>query len=162
MPEPTGQVVLRDVTEDDLPVFFEDQLDPEATRMAAFAPRDREAFMAHWRTGILGEDSAVARTVVFDGRVAGNIVSWEQSGRRLVGYWVGRPYWGKGIATRALSAFLGVVRERPLHAHVAVANVASIRVLHKCGFKVSDEIDEPGPPADGVEEVLMVLEGAAP
>jgi hypothetical protein len=42
----TPDVRLRDVMEDDLPLFFEQQLDPEANRMAAFAPRDRDAFLA--------------------------------------------------------------------------------------------------------------------
>jgi len=41
-------MILRDVIADDLPIFFEHQLDPEATEMAAFPPRTREAFMAHW------------------------------------------------------------------------------------------------------------------
>jgi hypothetical protein len=39
-------VTLREVTKEDLPIFFEHQLDAEATRMAAFPSRDREAFMA--------------------------------------------------------------------------------------------------------------------
>src|SRR5690349_11134114 len=44
-------IVLRDVTDDDLPIFFEQQLDPDANYMAAFTskdPTDRDAFMAHW------------------------------------------------------------------------------------------------------------------
>lgn len=45
---PTSDVTLRDVIASDLPIFFEHQLDLEATRMAAFPARDREAFMAHW------------------------------------------------------------------------------------------------------------------
>ena len=59
-------------------------------------------------------------------------------------------------------AFLDVVRDRPLWAHVAVSNVASTRVLQKCGFAVSDEVEDPEPPADGVEELLMKLEDPAP
>jgi len=48
-PDPsTRDVVLRDVTEADLPILFDQQLDPEANRMAAFPARDRDAFMAHW------------------------------------------------------------------------------------------------------------------
>jgi RimJ/RimL family protein N-acetyltransferase len=66
-------------------------------------------------------------------------VSFEQSGEREVGYWIGREYWGKGIATRALSEFLGHVKVRPLYAHVAKHNIASIRVLEKCGFTISGE-----------------------
>ncbi len=41
-----------------------------------------------------------------------------QTGQREVGYWFGRQYWGKGVATRALAAFLDHVAVRPLYAHV--------------------------------------------
>jgi RimJ/RimL family protein N-acetyltransferase len=91
-------VLLREVMESDLPVFFEHQRDPEVNRMAAFAARDRDAFMAHW-SKILGDHSVVTRTIIADGHVAGNVVSWEHSGRLEVGYWIGREFWGRGIAT---------------------------------------------------------------
>lgn len=128
-------IFLRDVTESNLPIFFEQQLDPDATAMAAFPARDRESFMAHWAK-IMADDSNILKTILFDGQVAGNIVSWEQSGEREVGYWIGKEYWGKGIATKALAAFLGHVKARPLYAHVAKHNIASRRVLEKCGFRM--------------------------
>ena len=40
------QIILRDVTESDLPILFEQQLDPEATAMAAFPSRDKDAPIA--------------------------------------------------------------------------------------------------------------------
>jgi RimJ/RimL family protein N-acetyltransferase len=144
-------VELRDVMEADLPVFFEQQLDPDAVRMAAFPSRDRDAFDAHWAR-ILTDETVVKKTILLDGRVAGNVVCWEQSGDRLVGYWIGKEYWGKGVATRALSEFLGQVNTRPLFARVAKHNVASIRVLEKSGFIVSGEGE-----ADAVEELVMKL-----
>ena len=55
----------------------------------------------------------------------------------MVGYWIGKSYWGKGIATKALSEFLGLIKSRPLFAHAAKHNLASVKVLEKCGFKVS-------------------------
>jgi RimJ/RimL family protein N-acetyltransferase len=152
----TYDVLLRDVIENDLPIFFEHQLDPEATRMAAFPSRDREAFMAHWRTKILGDETNIAKTVVVDGQVAGNVLCWEHSGEREVGYWIGREFWGKGIATRALSALLEQVTTRPLYAHVAEHNVASIRVLQKSGFALSDEAGASSK-EDGVNEVVLKL-----
>jgi RimJ/RimL family protein N-acetyltransferase len=135
--EPAGEVRLRSVTEDDLPAFFDHQRDPEANEMAAFPPRDRDAFMAHWTT-ILREAAAVVRTVLLDGQVAGNVVAFDFEGRREVGYWIGRAFWGRGVATRALQVFLEEVSERPLYAGVAEGNVASIRVLEKCGFTISE------------------------
>jgi RimJ/RimL family protein N-acetyltransferase len=139
---------LREVIEADLPIFFEQQLDPVATQMAAFpSRRDRQVFMAHWLK-IMGEATGITRTILFDGQVAGNIVSWAQSDQREVGYWIGREYWGKGIATAALAAFLQHVKMRPLYAHVAKHNRGSLRVLEKCGFVIigeeNDDLDESG------------------
>jgi RimJ/RimL family protein N-acetyltransferase len=136
-----GEVRLRAVTEDDLPIFFEHQRDPVAYRMAAFAPRERDAFMKHWGS-ILRDASSIERTIELDGDVAGNIVLFGFEGRREVGYWIGREFWGRGVATRALSAFLHEVEERPIYAGVAETNVASIRVLDKCGFTAVETDDE--------------------
>jgi len=105
-------VVLRNVERGDLPFFFEHQLDPEATSMAGFPIRDKKSFMAHW-TRLLDDESVVKKTILFQDEVAGNVVSFEQSGEREVGYWIGKDYWGKGIATRALAAFLSLEERRP-------------------------------------------------
>ncbi len=132
----SDEVRLRDVEPDDLPIFYEQQLDPDATRMAAFPARDRASFDAHWAANILGNPATSKQTILLDGQVAGNIGSWSQDGVRLVGYWIGKTYWGRGVATRALAAFLRLETERPLRAHVVKHNVGSIRVLEKCGFRL--------------------------
>lgn len=147
----------------DLEVFYEHQRDPEAVQMAAFEPRARRAFMAHWRR-LLADGSVVKRTLVCGDRVAGYVVCWQQSGEWRVGYWIGREHWGRGLATLALRGLLELVRERPLVAWVASHNRGSVRVLEKCGFVPS----ELGAAAagdrlpEGVEELRMVLSGAAP
>jgi RimJ/RimL family protein N-acetyltransferase len=149
-------VQLRNVEPNDLPIFYEQQLDADATRMAAFPARDRSAFDAHWATNVLGSPATVTQTILVDGQVAGYVGSWPQDGARLVGYWIGKEHWGKGVATRALAALLHIVTERPLHAHVARHNVGSIRVLQKCGFSLEREEDV----EDGglhVAEIVFVL-----
>jgi RimJ/RimL family protein N-acetyltransferase len=150
-------IQLRDIEPTDLPIFYEQQLDPAATRMAAFPARDRAAFDAHWATNILGNPAAINQTIVVNGEVAGNIGSWLQDGVRLVGYWLGKEHWGKGVATRALSTFLRLVTERPLYAHVAKHNAGSIRVLEKCGFHVEREetVEDAG---KDVAELVLVLD----
>jgi RimJ/RimL family protein N-acetyltransferase len=135
---PTSFVVLRDVTASDLPIFFEHQRHPDSNRMAAVAARDRDAFMAHW-SDVLADPTNKTQTVLVDGRVAGNVVSWDGDGERLVGYWIGAGFWGRGVATRALAKYLAFDTFRPLHARVAKHNVASRRVLEKCGFTVIGE-----------------------
>jgi RimJ/RimL family protein N-acetyltransferase len=153
----TNDVLLRDVVDKDLPVFFEHQVDPDATHMAAFPSRDRAAFMAHW-TRILADETVVKKTILYDGHVAGNVVSFESSGKREVGYWIGKESWGRGIATRALSEFLGHVKTRPLYAHVAKHNLASLRVLEKSGFTLYGEDLVPSTtPGEEIEEFILIL-----
>jgi len=150
------EIVLRPVREADLPVLFEHQHDPEANRMAAFPARERDAFLAHWR-GILAEEDVIVRTITADGEVVGDILAWDDGGRTLVGYWIGREHWGRGIATRALAAFVEDVTTRPLHAKVAEHNAGSIRVLEKCGFT---RRGAPERGDDGIVDLLYVLEEA--
>ena len=130
-----GDVNLRAVQDSDLPVFYEDQSDPDASRMAAVASRDEEAFTEHWRK-ILADESTLIRTIVSEGAVAGNVLSFERDGLREVGYWISRDHWGKGIATEALDAFLVEDTTRPIYARVASDNFGSVRVLEKSGFEV--------------------------
>jgi RimJ/RimL family protein N-acetyltransferase len=125
------------VAESDLDAFYEQQADAESAAMAVMPVRDREAFDAHWRR-ILADDGTVIRTIDVDGEAAGHVLSWEQEGRRLIGYWVGREFWGRGLATRALAEFVAEL-PRPLYAWVARSNVGSNRVLQKCGFTVAEE-----------------------
>lgn len=149
-------VALREVRESDLPFFFEHQLDPEATRMAAFPPRTRDAFMAHWAT-ILADATKFCRTIVFSGKVAGHVGSWADAGEQLVGYWIGREFWNQGVASAALSQFLDQIKLRPLTARVAKHNAASLRVLEKCGFTILGEDAFVGPDGGQCEELILRL-----
>ena len=153
----TNSVQLRDVIEADLPIFFKQQQDPDAVKMAAFPSRDRDAFMTHWAR-IMADRSVILKTILFDGQVAGNIVSFVQSSEREVGYWIGKEYWGKGIATKALTVFLDHVETRPLYAHVAKHNIGSRRDLEKCRFTIVG--DDKFLEANGreVEDFILKLE----
>jgi RimJ/RimL family protein N-acetyltransferase len=149
------------VRDEDLAVLFEQWADPVAARMAAFtAPdhMDRDAFERRW-TRLRADKTLINRAIVVDGDVAGTIGSWGDPGEREVTYWIGRSYWGKGIATCALDAFLTVDPSRPLHARVASDNVASRRVLEKCGFRViaSDRGFAEARSAE-IEELVLRLE----
>lgn len=137
----TGGVLLRDVAQGDLPVLFEHQRDPVANRMSEVPPRDRGAFVAHWAK-VLADQTFTSKIILFEGRVAGHVMSFERDGEREVGYWIGGEYLGKGVATEALSQFLAHAEaRRPLHAKVAQHNAGSIRVLKTCGFTVVGEGD---------------------
>jgi RimJ/RimL family protein N-acetyltransferase len=150
--------IIRDVTEADIPIFFEHQRDPESMDMAKMPARDEEAFTAHWQK-ILANDALTAKTVLFEGEVAGNVVAFDRGGKRLVGYWIGREHWGKGLASKGLAELLTEETMRPLYAYVATSNVGSMRVLEKCGFTlVSRETEFDEVLHEEIEEALYVLE----
>jgi len=132
-------MTLRVVTDDDLDVLFAHQLDPDANYRAAFIARDpcdRAAFDAHWLK-IRSDRAVIIRTIELDGQVAGHVASFLYEGHREVTYWLGKQYWGHGLATRALAEFLlAVDTSRPLRGLVARDNDASRRVLEKCGFTI--------------------------
>jgi hypothetical protein len=66
--------MLREVIETDLPIFYEQQLGPESTRMAAFPAREEWTdFLAHWRK-VLDDPTCCKQTIMWNGRVAGNVL----------------------------------------------------------------------------------------
>jgi RimJ/RimL family protein N-acetyltransferase len=151
-------ITIRPVIESDLPIFFEHQADPEASAMAAFPSRTRQEFDAHWKK-IMANEKNILRTIEVDGRVAGSLVSWEwENGEREVGYWLGKEYWGKGIATEALKQYLQVLKQRPLMAHVAKHNLGSKRVLEKCGFQIIGEDTYMNRANEEVKEIILRLD----
>src|SRR5881628_4166763 len=98
----TSEVILRDVAEADLPIFFEHQRDPAANYMAAFTARDptnRDAFTAHWKR-ILNDDTVIVKTIEFQGDVVGSVAKFvdEEFGKPEITYWIGKEYWGMGLA----------------------------------------------------------------
>jgi RimJ/RimL family protein N-acetyltransferase len=148
---------LRNVGRDDLPRMYEMQLDPESNRLAATIPRSAEAFDAHW-ANILCDPSVTAKAILLGGAMVGFVGCFGRDGQANVGYWISREHWGKGIASRALKLFLLEVPTRPLYAHVATSNGASLRVLQKCGFVV--ERVQVSPASDRYaecEEAILVL-----
>src|SRR5690606_6085955 len=129
-------IILREVIDSDLPVFFQHQQDKESVHRAAYTsenPSEPAAFDVHWAK-IRVSDAVINRSVVVDGKLAGHVASFEMFGERNVTYWIGREFWGQGIATAALRALLSVDPTRPLYGRAAKDNHGSVRVLEKCGF----------------------------
>jgi RimJ/RimL family protein N-acetyltransferase len=132
-------ITLRQVEPADLDAFYAHQLEPEGIRLAAFVNpgrRDRAVFDAHWAK-ILAAPENTTRTIVADGQVAGHIACFPLEGHLEVAYWLGQQHWGKGIATGALLQLLQLIPTRPIHARVAKDNDGSVRVLQKCGFRIT-------------------------
>jgi RimJ/RimL family protein N-acetyltransferase len=134
-------VQLREVRSEDLDRFFEHQQDPEANLMAAFAPRnpqDRGVFDYHW-SRLLDEPDTQVRTIEEDGRVAGALIVSGIGSIPELSFWTAREFWGQGITTSAVDAFLAAFTERPIRAHVPADNVGSQKILTRRGFAVVGE-----------------------
>ena len=76
------------------------------------------------------------RTIVAEGQVAGHISCYPHGENIEVTFWLGREFWGRGLASQALNRMLHLVVDRPIFARAATDNIGSIRVLEKCGFKI--------------------------
>ena len=137
------RVELRGVEQGDLERFFDYQLDEKAIRMAAFTadnPHDRAAFDSLW-SRILADGGIVKRTVLADDAVAGHVSAYQAPDLEgpEVTYWIGRAFWGAGVATRSLELLLDLEPRRPLYGRCAQTNPASLRVLQKCAFTIVRE-----------------------
>ncbi|WP_066399780.1 GNAT family N-acetyltransferase [Neobacillus mesonae] len=155
-----SRIMLRNVIEDDLPIFFKHQLDREALYMAAFTskdPNDWDSFLTHWNK-ILTNERIIKQAIIFEDIVVGHVLCFEQFDELEVSYWIGKEYWGKGIATKALWEFLKHISIRPLYARAAKDNFGSLKVLENCGFVITGE-DSGFSNARGeeVEEFILTL-----
>ena len=81
--------------------------------------------------------------IEFEGRLAGGIGltpgALEHAGSTMIGYWLGRAFWRRGLASDALRAltahaFAAPVRPRRMWANIMSANTASGRVLERAGY----------------------------
>lgn len=155
------RVTLREVRDADLPVFYGQMNEPEGIWMAAFTakdPSDSAYFHDHWAR-IRQNPTTILRTVIVGSdEIAGYASVFGPTEEREVTYWIGRQYWGRGVATAALRELLGIAPERPLHARAAADNRGSTRVLEKCGFVFTGN-DRGFANARGeeVDEVILTL-----
>lgn len=96
------------------------------------------------------ENGAVTKVVEHDGEFVGSIGITPQSGWRSrlaeIGYWLGEPYWGRGIATEALRQMTEHVfasrAYTKLFAGVLEANRPSIAVLEKNGYRLEGVLEK--------------------
>ena len=79
----------------------------------------------------------------------------------LVGYWIGKPYWNKGICTEALRLMLDRIRKETDYTSLIsshfIDNPASGRVMEKCGFIATGETAIDGTLYSGKKRTMQVL-----
>lgn len=151
----TIEIELRDVEDADYAIFFEHRSDEGAARMAAFGTKSASAseMAARLKKSVAEGTTTCLKTVLHETAVIGLVAVFLNEGKPEVTYWIARSHWGRGVATAALTRLLELTVVRPIYASAAKDNVASLRVLEKCGFTLrgsgrafasarSEEIDE--------------------
>ncbi|MCI1936404.1 MAG: GNAT family N-acetyltransferase [Bifidobacteriaceae bacterium] len=143
-------------------VLFKYASDPGIGPLAGWPPHTSVAGSARDIKNILSADESYAITLKgvdepigsislkpIDGHVTSAItgdpgISEQYSplltSAKEVGYWVGRPFWGKGLATEALKALISHAFLDLRIAHLWGVhyddNAASAAVMQKCGFRI--------------------------
>ncbi len=134
-----SESTLRDLRHEDFEVIFSYHCEAEAVAMSGVDRRDRAAYRERWGK-FMADPRVVKKAVLQGGEVAGYIVCFDRDGRRELGYWIGKKFWGQGLASRAVKTFLEQVRERPLWAVILESHVASLAVAEKAGFSPAGEV----------------------
>jgi [ribosomal protein S5]-alanine N-acetyltransferase len=157
----TDMLYLRELTEDDVPAWFERASDPESAVLAGdpipesvemgfqWLQRHRERFRQQagirWAIVPKGSTDSV-------GTIGLAITSKEERIAEL-GIVIGRTYWGKGIGTSAAHLVTGYAFGTPglaeIQAEVLQRNLASRRLLEKVGFQLLRTI--PGDPHSDID-----------
>jgi len=133
-----GSLVLREVVESDIPIFFEHMQDKDQQWLAAFVssdPADFQAHNEHWDK-ILASPDTLNRTIVLDEKVIGHIARYYMDNIPQITYWISAEHSGQGHGTAALAIFLTIETSRPLEARTAFDNKPSAKVLENNGFKI--------------------------
>ena len=131
------KIELKDTNTDDLEALFNFQSDRDANYLAAFTTKDPtnwDDYIKKW-TRLLSDETINNKTIFFNNQIAGSIAKFEVDGESEITYWIGKDFWGKGIATAALKQFLEVEKTRPIFGRAAFDNFGSKKVLEKCGFE---------------------------
>lgn len=166
----TDRLILRPLTLADAPRVAAFTGDLAVARMVSSIPHPHPQISVEgWILMLeararLGRDQVFAIELAADGligcigahRAAG--ADWE------IGYWIGRPYWGRGYATEATRAMAAYVRREltrgPVLAGHFEDNPASGRVLEKAGFVYTGEVKPRYSLARGVKAATRLMQYA--
>jgi len=139
----TPRLLLRPSFPEDAPALATAIADEAIARNLVVVPwpyslRDAEAFLASPRDPVLPSFLIYERTDGPPQLVGSCGLGRRPSGAVEMGYWISRPYWGRGIATEACRALIEIARTlglAQLEGSHFVDNPASGRVLEKLGFE---------------------------
>ncbi|WP_185234815.1 GNAT family N-acetyltransferase [Teredinibacter franksiae] len=141
-------IELRELVEDDKDQLIHHLNNENVVRfLSSRIPSPYTEVDAHWWINE-GSKAEIVRSITFSGNFVGIIGvrrdALEKSHRGEIGYWIGQPFWGKGIATEALHIMCQIIFCKTdivqLYAPVFSPNEGSKRVLTKNGFELEGVI----------------------
>lgn len=146
-------VTLEKRTADTVRIYFEKAEKPEIKRVLPQKAKTVEEALEDYEKTLLPGAASFGQTIFADGRYVGDIwcycIDLKDEPNCMVSFCVFEPqYWSKGITTKALSLFIGNIRDKygvkTIGAFTYAHNHASIKVLKKNGFAVLEEFEEDG------------------
>lgn len=163
----TKRLVLRPWRPDDAAALFRYASDPKVSELAMWPVHTSEAMSREVIEKFFMPNEATFAMVLRDtGEPVGCIGLVPEGGEhyavlpseREVGYWVGRPLWGRGLTPEALEGLIAYCRDvlslRSLLITTDMRNAASQRVAEKCGFLPVGEFDCDGCPSMAFRRAL--------
>ncbi|MBO7467824.1 MAG: GNAT family N-acetyltransferase [Bacteroidaceae bacterium] len=153
----SNRIILRPWCESDAPTLYKWASDPDVGSRAGWAPhKSVEESLEVIRTVFKDATNTWAIELKETGEAIGamgygpscNCNLSAREGEPLIGYWVAKPYWNRGICTEALQLMIEHIRQttdiKSLVSGHFIDNPASGRVMMKCGFVPTGEtvIDE--------------------
>jgi RimJ/RimL family protein N-acetyltransferase len=157
----TERLILRGLTAGDAVAIAELANDLGVAAMTEFLPypyqpTDAEVFV-DWADGLNPRTDRVFAVEHRQFGLIGMLGFHEKAaGRPELGYWLGRPFWGRGYATEAVTAALGWARQdwrkNVVWAGHFSDNTASGQVLCKAGFLYTGDVERRSSVARGGAE----------
>ena len=163
------RIFLRPWRDSDAEALYKYASDPDVGERAGWPPHQSVEESREIINTVFHSDTIWAIVLKETGEAIGcmgYMPEWEMNlpareGEPLVGYWVGKPYWNKGICTEALQLMLDYIRRETDYASLIgshyVDNPASGRVMEKCGFVPTGETAVDATLYDGKEHLMRVL-----
>lgn len=133
----TKRLLLRRVSMEDAAAMHVIMSDPIAMRYWSTPPHGDLGETERWIASMAEADPALSDDfiVTLDGQLIGKLGAWKLP---EIGFLIDPAHWGKGYATEAMAAFIDRRRalgSAELKADVDPRNLASLKLLQRCGFE---------------------------
>lgn len=147
------EICLKERTEETVRIYFEKANTAEIKAVLPQKAKTVEEALEDYQQTLLPGAASYGRTIWLDQNYVGDIwcygIQMEEEPDAMISYCVfEKAFWGKGIATEAVTIFLREISEKfqieTVGAFTFLNNIASIRVLEKNGFERKEVFEEAG------------------